>query len=52
MFQRSNLQRFVWEKTLTAILAEIMIFAIEMTYLNALLSFLLSSCFSARSVAI
>ena len=26
MFQRSNLQRFVWEKTLTAILAEIMIF--------------------------
>ena len=28
------------------------IFAIEMTYLNALLSFLLSSCFSARSVAI
>ena len=28
------------------------IFAIKMTYLNALLSFLLSSCFSARSVAI
>ena len=27
------------------------IFAIKMTYLNALLSFLLSSCFSARSVA-
>ena len=26
MFQRPNLQRFVWEKTLTAILAEIMIF--------------------------
>ena len=27
------------------------IFAIKMTYLDALLSFLLSSCFSARSVA-
>ena len=27
------------------------IFAIKTTYLNALLSFLLSSCFSARSVA-
>ena len=27
------------------------IFAIKMTYLNALLSFLLSSCFSARSEA-
>ena len=26
------------------------IFAIKMTYLNALLSFLLSSCFSARSL--
>ena len=28
------------------------IFAIKMTYLNTLLTFLLSSCFSARSVAI
>ena len=40
MLQRFDLKRFVWEKTSTEILAEILIFfAIKMTYLNALLSF-------------
>ena len=45
-----NLQRMVWGKTLKGILAEILIFFQQkMTYLNALLSFLFSPRFSARS---
>ena len=45
-----NLQMLVWGKTLKGILAEILIFFQQkMTYLNALLSFLFSPRFSARS---
>ena len=52
MYNGLNLQRFVWEKTLINrhFSRNFDIFAIKMTYLNALLSFLLSCCFSARSV--
>ena len=41
------LQRFEFTKVCVG---NFDIFAIKMAYLNALLSFLLSSCFSARSV--
>ena len=43
---------FVWGKTSLGILRRNFdIFAKKMTYLNAVLSFLLSSCYSARSEA-
>jgi len=48
VLQRIEFIRLVWEKTVIDIIAEIVIFfAIKLTYLNALLSFLLLSCFSA-----
>ena len=56
-FEGVMLQRFEFTKVCMGKNANINfsrnfdIFAIKMTYLNALLSFLLSSCFSARSVA-
>ena len=47
-----NLQRFgMRENVNTHFSRNFDIFAMKMTYLNALLSFLLSSCFSARSEA-
>ena len=47
-----NLQRFVWGKNINRHFSpNFDIFSIKMTYLNALLSFLLSSCLSARSEA-
>ena len=52
MLQRFEFTKVCMGKTLKCILAEIWIFfSIKMTYLNALLSFLLSSRFSARSEA-
>ena len=52
MLQWYEFTKVCMGKTLKGILAEILIFfSIKMTYLNALLSFLLSSRFSARSEA-
>ena len=46
------LQRFVYRKNVNRHFSQNFdIFAIKMTYLNAVLSFLLPYCFSARSEA-